>query len=246
MIVAALAALALAPSLAARTLDVVFVPDAAGAPPLVIVLDDGGGKRTLTWLFADEASGVVVDDATAHDLFELPSAPKGSSVSDRDGLLSITVDDAGSWQDALRALPSSKVPALPLPGSTSLRLVVDPSSVDPAAASATGNPGGAAAVLYGADVKLAGRAVIHKDAAAVRVVVIAGKDVVDAEGTALDVISACARTVPSAVSVVGVVSLKLFASGPAVCAGALAIVPVSGTKLDVRKDVPAQGVVVAR
>jgi hypothetical protein len=232
--------LALLAFLATKTLDVVFVPDAG---PIVVVSIDDTAKRTITWAVVGGTAGAISDDPQRAPPSPWPQAPKGAQVIDRGGSLSIVIDDAGAWQDAFAtpapALPKSKPPPspakLPVPGPTSMRLAIDPSSGDPAAAT-----------LSGATVSIAGRAVVRTDAQATRAVVVAGKDVLEAPAVAVDVVSACDRTVPSSASAIGAAALKLFASGPAVCAGALAIVPVSGAKLDAKKDVPAAGVVVAR
>jgi hypothetical protein len=221
--------------LAARVLDVVFVPDAANAPPVVVVVDDDE-HRTISWAVAGGGAGTLADDGPRADLLPLPSLPKGASLVERAGTLSLTIDDAGAWQDAYRALPLSKVPALPVATATALRLVVDPAGTD----------GAPAAILYGSDVRVTGRAVVRADRSAVRAVVVAGKDVVDGAATPVDLVAGCGHTVPSAVSVVGSASLKLTASGPVVCAGPVAVVPVAGAKLDAKKDVAASGVVISR
>jgi hypothetical protein len=223
-----------------RGVDVVFLPDAPGAPPLVVSVEQDGAKRSASWAFAGAvpSSGALVDDAgTSAALLPLPVAPRGASLLERDGALILGVDDAGDWQAPLKVLPPPKgVAAMPVPGERALRLVVH-GTVD-------GPP--TSAVLYGASVKLTGRAVVRRAQPGARAVVVAGPDVVDAPGTAVQDVSACSRTVPAALSVVDKVSLKLTASAPAVCAGAVAVVPVTGTRLDAKKDVAAAGVVVVR
>ncbi len=223
------------------SLDVVFVPDAPTAPLVFIAVEDTGVHRALVWALAApvaggsaRGAGALADDQQGRGFSTLPAAPRGATVLDRGGAVSITIDDAGDWAEPLQALPHGGE-GLPLPGPRALRLVVDP---------AAGSP--APAVLYGAGVRLPGRAVVRRDAPAVWAVVLAGKDVVDAAGSAVDLVAGCGRTVPSAVSAVAPAPLKLLASGPAVCAGDRALVPVAGSRLDTRKDVPARGVVVSR
>lgn len=229
-----------ATAVAGRRLDVIFVPDAAAAPPFVVMVEAAGARRAIAWSFAGGAGarGALADEGgTAGALLPLPGAPGGASLVERNGSLSITIDDAGSWEDVLKVVPPpAGVAPLPVSGPRGLRLVVDGGVGGPAAP----------AVLYGPHVRLTGRAVVRADRAPLRAVVVADGEVLEAPGTAVQEASGCGRLVPAAVSVVGSHSLQLFGSGPALCAGPLVVVPVTGRKLDARRDVAVSGLVVAR
>ncbi|HEY4220138.1 MAG TPA: hypothetical protein VGO62_02325, partial [Myxococcota bacterium] len=139
----------------AKTLDIVFVPDDATAPPLVVVIDDATAAtptskshRALSWAIPGHASGIFSDDSgKAPILSQLPSVPKGAQLSDKSGAVSLILEDAGDWQiPYAKVQPPKNTPALPLPTATSLRLVVDPSA----------DPLVSPAVLYGSTARVSG------------------------------------------------------------------------------------------
>jgi hypothetical protein len=222
------------------SIEIVFLPEPSAASPLVIMLENSGSRRAITWGFGGGAasSGTLADEAgNPRALTPLPMAPRGATLLDRGGSISIAIDDAGEWQETLKVIPPAKgTGALPVAGARGLRLVVH-GGVDGPPTTAT---------LYGADVRIAGRAIVRTDRPRLRAVVLAGNDLIGAEATAVTEAPACGRPAPTAASVVAEASLQLFASGPALCVGALVLVPVSGKKLDVRADLPAAGILVLR
>jgi hypothetical protein len=248
--------------LATAGVDVVFLSEAPDAPSVVVTLDNDGKKRTLAYAVlppSTSGSGATTfhgdladDQGTRSALARLPQAPRGAGLVERDGALSFTVDDAGEWERAWAHLvPSKGAGALPVPGPKGLRLVVH----------GTIDGGPSSAVLYGNKVRVAGTAVVRTSSHvagttsdARGVVTSAGVApavkpalFLEASGTTVDRVAACRREAPSAISVVtSSLAMKLYAKGTIACAGALAIVPVEGVKLDAKKDVPVRGVVVAR
>lgn len=232
-------------SAAAVHVEVAFLPDDALAPALVIAVENTGARRALAWALVPPAtgtshSGSLADQAGARGLLALPQAPRGSGLVERDGALSITVDDAGAWEDTWQALTPSKAAALPVSGPRAFRLVVH-GGVD---------TGSVPAVLYGNKVRITGTAVARAGRSEVRAIVTTGgkaAQFLDAPATAVDRVTGCGGEVPSAASVVTTsLALKLFAKGAPVCAGDLAVVPVEGTKLEAKKDLAVRGVLVRR
>lgn len=253
MIALALALATLAP--AVQSIDVVFLADSPDAPALVVTMENSGTRRALAWalvpppLVTAEGSrstygGALTDQAGAPGYLTLPHAPRGGGLTERDGALSITVDDAGAWEESWQKLAASKgVAPLPVPGPRAFRLVVH-GGVD-------GGP--APAVLYGNTLRIAGTATARADRSELRAVVKltngseAKTPLLEAEATAVDRVVGCGGEVPSAATVVTTsLALKLFARGPPVCAGDLAVIPVEGSKLGPAKDVAVRGVLVRR
>ena len=104
--------------------DVVFIPDAAEAPIVVISVENAQEHRTLAFAVNGLSSGAIADEDGTAGLLSMPTAPRGSVLSEKNGTISVVIDDAGPWQDSLKAVPS-KLPAMAVPGDTSLRIVVD-------------------------------------------------------------------------------------------------------------------------
>lgn len=249
--------------------DVVFLPEVADAPSVVITLENHGASRSLAFALlgtggtggtgggtgsgmGTPSHGTLVDDdgvgRRGLGIASLPLAPRGAGLIERDGALSFTIDDAGAWETTWAHVVPSKTAggALPVPGPKGLRLVVH----------GTVDGGPASAVLYGNKLKIAGTAVVTTTSTGTQargvVTSIAPMKpplFLAASGTAVDRVAACNREAPSAISVVpsgAGAAMKLYAKGAIACAGPLAIVPVEGLKLDAKKDVPVRGIVIAR
>lgn len=238
----------------ARTLDVVFVPDSLEAPVLVIAADNAGDRRSFDWALlppdssseaasAPTLGGALSDQAGGPGYLPLPSAPQGAVIVERDGALSITIDEAGAWQDSWRKLvPAKGAAPLPVSSARALRLVVY-----------SGPEGGASsAVLYGDALRIAGRAFTFDDRQELRAVVRGPPSsrggqplLVAALATALDRVAGCGGEVASAAYLSsGALEVKLYARSAPVCAGALAVVPVEGMSLEARAGGLVRGVLV--
>ena len=245
-------ALTLALALQGPAIELAFLADDPQAPSLVVAISNTGKQRTLLWALVPSlpalsgSSGSLTDQAGAPSDLTLPQAPRGAGLVERDGALSITVDDAGAWEQSWQSLaPSKDVAAMPVAGPRAFRVIVY-GVVD-------GGP--TKAILYGNKLRIAGTAIVASPAEAgepraiVTTAAPANKAPLffAAPATAVDRVAGCGGEVPSAVSVVTTsLALKLFARGAPVCAGDLAVIPVEGIKLEAKKDVAVRGVVFRR
>jgi hypothetical protein len=244
-------ALALFVAAAPSTVDMVFLPDAADAPSLVVSIGNVGPRRAVSWALVAPPGGPGTtmagdhrDQGDAPGLLSLPRAPRGAGLVEKDGAISAAVDDAGAWEDAWHSLAPSGAGPLPIAGPRAFRLVIH----------GTVDGGPAQAILYGNKVRIPGTATARAERSELRAVVAfagAGRGqsamFLDAPATAVDRIAGCGGEVPSAVTVVTTSQvLKLFAKGAPACAGDLAVIPVAGTTLHRRREVDVRGVVVRR
>ena len=188
--------------------------------------------------------GSLADHRGPRGTLTLPQAPAGGGLVERDGALSITVDDAGAWEERWLSLALAKgVSAMPVPGPRAFRLVVH-GAVD---------AGPVTAVLYGAKLRIAGTAVARGTQRGLRAIVStaasarAPAQLLEGAATAVDQYGGLRRH--------GAVrgqrrgrraGPQIVAQGAAACAGPLAVVPVFGVKLEGRADVPVRGLVVSR
>jgi hypothetical protein len=222
--------------IASATLDVVFLPDAAEQPAVVVVVEQDGAKRSISWavLTTPSISGALEDNkGAARSLLPLPQAPSGASLVENGGALVITVDDAGAWQDKFVAA-STKGRGLPVAGATSMRLVISGAA-----------EGATDAEIVGARLRAPGKAFVTSKKPSASAVVRAGKDVIAGSGAAIDSIEACGKVVPTAISIPSS-SLKLVSAEPPACAGKLAVVRVTGVRVEAKRDTPVAGVVLTR
>jgi hypothetical protein len=218
---------------AAGTIDVVFLPDAPEQPAIVVTLEQEGARRALSFavLTAPPLAGSLVDDGGApRSLLPLPQAPAGASLVERNGSYIITIDDAGPWAAAFPGA-GQRGRSLPVAQAQSLRLVV-----------AAGD-GAADGEVIGAGVRASGKAYVTSTRPAATAVLRAGRDVFAGAGAAIDSTAACGRVVPTAVALP---STKLSASEPPTCAGPLAVVRVTGVRIEPKRETPVVGVVLAR
>lgn len=255
---------------AEQELEVLFVADGAGPITYLEVRersDDQTLVRSASWTFF--AGGETVTKTTQDQLratasapllVELPSPPAGLSVaSDDDGTMLFTLDDLGDWQAAL----ASGVDLKPAPGGPAVssrkaaRLLVEPPP------STLGRQGAWAsqAVLYGTLGAVAGQAFVRTSAATRRHPVL----VLPQEGQGLtsvdfglgalashrtfvvDRARACERAVPTAILLWpkgGVPTRLVASSAPGCLPSGRVIVPLSGVRLEARKDTPIRAVLV--
>lgn len=239
MIVLALTSLlhAAAPTSA---LEVVFLPDDPHAPALAVIVEDTGARSKLFWALGASRSnspglGGALEGKSGGSGLVLPRAPAGASVTEREGGVIVTIDDAGPWQQSLTALAKTKARGPAVADARALRLVV--SSYAP----------GAPALLLGTDVRLSGRAAIARDGAPALAVVAEPARVVVARPSVVAEGQGCGGTVPRAFSAPdALLRLEADALAVAACTNDLAVVRVSGVRTDPKKDVPVIGIVVTR
>ncbi len=236
MSVAALT-LAVAVAGAGASIDVVFLPDDAAAPPLVVRVSQQGAQRTVAWVVASTqpASGARSDAKGARrSLLALPGAPTGAALADDGATLVVTIDDAGDWA---RRYPDksgrARVAGVSVSGERALRLVVP----------ALGAPAGPA-TLVGARVRVSGTGVALPAMGAARALVRSGAELVVTEPTVVDGVAACGAIAAASWSS-DRPPLRLLAEGNPVCVGAMAVARVTGVRLSAPRDVPVAGVVIA-
>lgn len=217
-------------------IDVVFLPDDAELPPLVVRVSQQGAARTVAWVVAagQPASGVRADAKGApRSLLALPQAPAGAALADDGVNLVVTIDDAGDWT---RRYPSklgrTRIAGVSVAGERALRVVVP----------AMGAPAGPAA-LVGAQVRVAGRGMALVPTGAARAALRIGAEVVMAEPSAIDGARACGAVVAAAWSS-DRPPLRLMAAGGPVCVGGMAVARVTGVRLGPQRDQALAGVVI--
>ncbi len=222
---------------AGTAVDVVFLPDDADAPPLVVRVSQQGATRTVAWVVASEqpARGVRSDQKGApRSLLALPQPPAGAALADDGANLVLTIDDAGDWARRYQGKNGrTRVAGVAVAGERTLRLL----------APALGAPAGAA-VLVGAQVRIAGRGIALAPAPAAKAVLRVGGELVVAEPTPVDGAGACGTVVAASWSS-ELPPLRLVAAGSPVCVGTMAVARVAGVRVGPQRDQPLAGVVVA-
>lgn len=253
-----------------RHLEVVFLADGAGPMAVLQVHERGVGQqieRAGAWAFfvGDMSVSKRVSDRVrgvrrAPQLTDVPAAPAGLGLTgDVDGTLVFTLDELGDWQAPLEAAGSGAKASTPrggpaVPSASAARLLLEPP------ATASNGRYTTRATLYGTRGAYTGLALVDVRAdgpSGAALVLRANDEIViepfgpkeraDARAFIADRARTCERAVPTAVLLwpeQGAPMRTSASSAPVCLPGGRALVPLSGARVEARREVPLRGILV--